>query len=143
VSIFCKSVKDAHEEVMHWKRNCFLLPSGRVGKDFALELARLFQSYADNSTLHSIALTACSVFQILLLQKPHARSKSKDHVTCLKRRLTLWHSGDIASIVGEGKCIQDHLATALSQRFNSTNIARKFDCLMSMGKSFSSSQANS
>ena len=57
-----------------------------------------------NSTLHSITLTACSVFQVLMLQKPHTRSKSKDHVTvtCLKHRLTLWYSGDIASIVGEG-----------------------------------------
>ena len=46
--IFCKSIKDAYEEVMHWKRNCFLLPSGRVGKDLVLELVtRLFQSYAD------------------------------------------------------------------------------------------------
>ena len=52
----------------NWKQS--FLPSGRVGKDFVLELARLFQSYADNSTLHSIALTACSVFQVLMLQKP-------------------------------------------------------------------------
>jgi len=28
--IFCKSIKDAYEEVMHWKRNYFLLPSGRT-----------------------------------------------------------------------------------------------------------------
>jgi len=58
---FCNLVKDAYEEVMQWKRNCFLLPSGRAGKDFILELG-LFQSYADNSTMHSITLTACSVF---------------------------------------------------------------------------------
>ena len=85
--------------------------------------------------MHSIILTACPVFQVLMLQKPHARSKFKDHVTCLKCQLYLWHSGDIASIVGEGNVhIQDHLATTLSPHLNSTNITRKFDCLMSMGK---------
>ena len=68
----------------------FLIPSGKSGKGFVLELARLYQAYADNSSLHSIALTACSVFQVLLLQKPHAKSKSKEHITCLEHCLALW-----------------------------------------------------
>ena len=60
----------------HWRRDSFLVPSGKVGKDFVIELARLCQAYADNTTLHSVSLTTCCVFQTLLLQKPHARSKS-------------------------------------------------------------------
>ena len=86
---FCKLIRDAFEVVVHWRRNSFLIPSGKAGRDFVLELARLYQAYADNSTLHSIALTACCVFQVLLLQKPHARSKSRDHTHCLERRLDL------------------------------------------------------
>ena len=39
------------------RRSSFLLPSGKAGKDFVLELARLYQAYADNTTLHSVALS--------------------------------------------------------------------------------------
>ena len=78
------------------------VPFGKAGIDYVLELARLYQAYADNSTLHFIALTACYVFQVLLLQKPHARTMSKDHVHCLEHCLDLWHHGDITALVKEG-----------------------------------------
>ena len=38
---FCKLLVDAFEVVVHWRHNSFLVPSGKVGKDFVLELARL------------------------------------------------------------------------------------------------------
>ena len=131
---FCDLMRDAYETVVHWRRNSFLVPSGRVGKNFVLELARLYQAYANNSTLHSVALTACCVFQVLLLQKPHSKSKSKEHVECLERRLVLWHQGDIAALVKEGKCIQDHLHCYIQSEPRPRNIARTFDQLMSLGK---------
>ena len=84
---FCKLIGDAFEVVVHWRHNRFLVTSGKAGKDFVLELAKLYRAYADNTTLHSVAFTACCVFQVLLLQKPPARSKSKDHVHCLEHRL--------------------------------------------------------
>ena len=86
---FCKLMRDAFETVVHWRRNSFLVSSGKAGKNFVLEIARLYQAYADGSALHSIALTACCVLQVLLLQKPHAKSKSKEHAECLERRLNL------------------------------------------------------
>ena len=112
------------------RHSSFLLPSGKAGKDFVLELARLYQVYADNTTLHSIALTACCVFQMLLLQKLHARSKSKDHVHCLESHLELWLSSDIDTLVKEGKCIQDHLQSTIHSGRWSNNVVRKFDQLM-------------
>ena len=85
-------IRDAFEAVVHWMHDSFLVPSGKTGKDFVLELARVYQAYADNFTLHihSVALSyhllcAC-VMQVLLLQKPHVRNKSKDHVHCLESR---------------------------------------------------------
>ena len=56
-----------------------LVPFGKAGKCFVLELARLYQAFVGDSALHSIALMACSVMQPLLLQKPCKRSKAKDH----------------------------------------------------------------
>ena len=40
-------------------------------------------AYADGSSLETIALKACTVAPILLLQKPSRTSKSKDHVNHL------------------------------------------------------------
>ena len=55
----CKLIRDAFDVVPHWRRNSFLVPSVKAGKDFVLEfqLVRLYQAYADNTTLHSVALS--------------------------------------------------------------------------------------
>ena len=74
-----------------------------------------------NTTLHSAAYC---VFQVLLLQKSHARSKSKDHEHC---HLELWHHGDIDTLVKEGTCIQDQLQSTTHSGPKSNNVARKFD----------------
>ena len=66
-----------YDVVVHWRRSIFLVPSGKAGKAFVRELARLYQAYADASALECIALKACSIIQCLLLQKPHAKSKTK------------------------------------------------------------------
>ena len=96
---FSRLVRKAYEVVVHWWRNIFLVPSGISGNHFDIELSKLYQAFGDNSSLHSIAFTACSVMQVLLLQKPHAKSKSKEHSICLEHRLVLWGCGDIASLL--------------------------------------------
>ncbi len=85
----------AYEQIILWKRNLFLVPSGKAGKDFVAEVARLYNAYADASPLECIALKSVSVMQALLLQKPYAKSKSKDHMLHLSRRLSLWKNGCI------------------------------------------------
>ena len=116
--------------MVHWRCNSFLVPSGKAGKDFVLELAKLYQAHADNTTLHSVVLTACCVFQVLLLQKPHARSKSKDHVHCLECHLELWHRCNINALEKKGRCIQDYLQSTIHSEPKSNNVARKFDKLI-------------
>ena len=130
---FCTSINSAYEEVVHWRRNIFQVPSGSSGKAFVSELARLFQAYADSSSLESIAMKAVTVMQTLLLQKPSRASKSKDHVTHLQRRLELWTNGDIQELLDEGKCIQKRLGHAQSTS-NDDATARTFHDLMLQGR---------
>ena len=92
-------MNQAYKEVIHWRRNLFQIPSGSSGKAFVTELARLYQAYADGSDLETIAIKACTVAPILLLQKPYRTSKSKDHVKHLQRRLDMWHNGEIESLI--------------------------------------------
>ena len=132
------AVTTAYNEVIHWRCNVFLVPSGTTGKAFVSELARLMQSYADGSSLESIAMEAGTIAQTLLLQKPNRKSKSKEHVTHLQRRLNLWHKGDIQSLLEEGRCIQKHLHT--SQRPSDDQVlARTFCRLMLQGKVYTKS----
>lgn len=109
---FCKIINECYEEIVHWKRNLFLIPSGGAGKSFVTELARLFQAYADGSAMEDIALKACMVMQVMLLQRPHKNSRSRDHVSALSRRLNMWLNGEIATLLQEGRCLQARISSA-------------------------------
>ena len=50
----CESLKDAYDEVVHWKKNCFKIPLGSAGKSFAAELSRLYTAFADSSALSQL-----------------------------------------------------------------------------------------
>ena len=64
-----------------------MIPSGNAGKKFVSQLASLSQAYADQSTLECTALKAAVVMQVVLLQKPAAKSKARDYAAHLGRRL--------------------------------------------------------
>ena len=130
-----RDINSAYEEVIHWKRNNFLIPFGSIGKEFVQELARLFQAFADGSSLESVVMKATSILPILLLQKPSKNSKYKDQVKHLKRRLDLWNAGDINALLDEGRCIQHYVCTKKHDRMQSgETVARKFDSLMKHGR---------
>ena len=133
-SSFCNLISSAYSEVVHWRRNVFMVPSGKTGKSFIRELATLYQAYSDASALECIALKACTVMQCLLLQKPHAKSKAKEHAIHLERRLQLWHVGNIDVLLHEGRCIQKRLVSSKTQMFDPEKTARIFSRLMLQGK---------
>ena len=106
---FAHTVHCAYNEIVHWKRNVFMVPSGKIGKAFIKELTSLFTAYAQGTALESIALEAAMTACALLLQKPHLASKSREHVAALERRLRAWSDGDIDGLLREGRTIQKHL----------------------------------
>ena len=115
---------------LKWYIGDVTVPSGQAGKNFATELSRLYHAFGSNST---VALKAATVFPILLLQKPSNRSKAKDHITCLERRLASWSNGDLEELVREGRVIQQRLPKLRPSMTNSS-LARNFSNLMFMGK---------
>ena len=79
------AIESAYVEAVHWRRNIFMIPSGKAGKDYVKEQARLFSAYSDGTPLEQVALKAAMVMPLLLLQKPHPTSKTKEHARCLER----------------------------------------------------------
>lgn len=71
-----------------------------------------------------------------MLQKPHARSKTKEHISCLQRRLSLWENGDISNLIREGRALQRLLASSQPPKQATTDngqIARRFFKMMMEG----------
>lgn len=106
---FCDAIRSAYSEAVHWRRNVFMVPSGKIGKQFVGELTSLFSAYAQHSAMEVIVFDAAMVACTLLLQKPQPASKSRDHVQALERRLKAWREGDIDGLMREGRTIQNHL----------------------------------
>ena len=126
-------INSAYEEIIHWIPNLFLVPFGSTGTSFVKEVARLFQAFADGSSLERISMKAITLVQILLLQKPGKRSKTKDHICHLKRRLDLWHNGDIRELLDEGRSIQARLISRKAKGKNDID-NHIFRSLMAQGK---------
>ena len=122
-----------YSEVVHWRHNLFKIPSGKHGKDFVHEMARLFNSYAEASSMEGVAIKAAMVFPALVLQKPFKTSRSKDHSKCLERRMKEWEAGHFLALFGEAKAIQARLSVnAVPQHSKPTS--RRFAELMMSGK---------
>ena len=94
---------------VRWKQNLFMVPSGKVGEAFVAELSRLYRLYGESTSLEPVALTAAMTIPALLLQKPHGKSRVKEHVRALDRRLELWKNGHLNNLLAEGKCIRQRL----------------------------------
>ena len=91
---FCNNVKEMYNEIVHFRRNLFNIPSGKAGKDFVQELSYWLKQFNSNADLNLIALKAFMILPTLILQKPSARSKSKEHTEAVERRLQLWRRGE-------------------------------------------------
>ncbi len=131
---FTNELDKTYELIVHWKRNIFRVPQGNGGKQFVAELARLYGAFAAASALETVALKAAIVMPQLLLQKPHQKSKTKEHITCLKRRLELWKDGDLTSLLNEASTTQYRLEKSFRQRKTTNNPARQFADLIFRGK---------
>ena len=130
---FVSSLSRAHEEIVSWRRNLFSLPSGKMGTRFVSEIARLLNAYSCGGPFASCSIKCVMTMPALVLQKPSARSKSKDHITCLERRLQWWKDGDLYSLLREGRAIQGQLPAAHKLDHDETSARKGFVRLMLQG----------
>ena len=98
---FEKNLSQVYETVVFWRKNLFLLPSGKAGRKFIGKVSRLMSEWLHDSPLKDVTFKAIMVMPSLLLQKPSQKSKSKDHLTALEQRLELWESEEVMELLKE------------------------------------------
>ena len=124
-----------YKEVVCWKRNLFRVPFGSAGKRFVSEMARLFFDYANFLSIEIISLKAALVLPSLLLQRPHPKSKDKENISCLERRLNEWSDGHLSILFDECKQIQSRLRPSRPYESDTSNrCAIAFANLVFQGK---------
>ena len=127
-----KDLVHIYEKVVFWRRNLFMMPNGSSGKAYIRETTRLLNSWSENSPLKDCAMRAIHVMPALLLQKPSKRSKSKEHVEALERRLESWKKGDLLKLFEEAEAIQSRLPIDNGKR-DMAATSRRFKELMQKG----------
>ena len=129
---FTERAELIYEKAVYWKKNLFLLRTGKSGKLYIDENVKLLNSWVEGTTLHNIAFKAIMIMPKLLLQKPSKNSKAKDHLTALERTMQRWLKGDLMQLSHEGETIQKNLTQQLTKG-DIGNFPKKFAALMRKG----------
>jgi hypothetical protein len=87
--VIISQIKEVYSEIITRQKNLFLLPRGKVGKDFMSELTQIINHFVEKSMWQNIALPAAHIFIPLMLQRPSINSKSNVNSKYLKKRLVL------------------------------------------------------
>ena len=99
-------INTVYAEIITGDKNLMRLPRGKAGKDFILELTRLFTMFTPDSVWEKVSLSLVQIFIPLILQKPSARSKARENNKYLISRLQKWDIGNIEGLLNECKVIQ-------------------------------------
>ena len=100
---------DADNKIATWRKNVFLVPYGKVGRDFIDQVTLHIYDWNSVSDNQHISLKAAFVLLAVGLQKPSPKSKAKDHQDVLSKRLILWRQGEINKLLREGRIIQGRI----------------------------------
>ena len=101
ITVSVSVISDAYNEITSWRKNTFLVPYGKTGRDFIDQLTKHINDWNNGTTMQHIALKAAIVLLALALQKPSQKSKAKEHQQCLEKRLEQWKNGEIECLVRE------------------------------------------
>lgn len=102
-------ITDAYNEIVTWRKNVFLVPYGKIGREFIDQVTLHINEWNSSSDNQHISLKAAFVLLAVALQKPSPKSKTKDHQEVLSKRLTLWKEGEISKLVREGRILQGRI----------------------------------
>ena len=108
-------IKSMFSEILNWKKNVFAIPCRKAGEDLIKELTRLIYLFVRSTEWERLALSLVHVFLPVMLQKPNAKSKPRDHTRYLKSRLQRWMNGELESLLKEAREIQKRMIKSVKK----------------------------
>ena len=79
------AIDNAYNEISKWPKNTFLVPYGKVGREFIDKMTEHINDWNNGSKMQPIAVKAATAFLAVSLHKPSQTSKAKDHQECLAK----------------------------------------------------------
>ena len=73
--VYETQINNAYNEIIKWRKNIFMLPSGKAGKAFIRELSYWLDQFNRDTKLKPVSITTFMVLPSLLLQKPSRHKK--------------------------------------------------------------------
>ena len=132
ITVNVSTIEDAYDEIVKWRKNTFLVPYGKIGREFIDKFTEHINDWNNGSPSQHVALKAAIVLLAVGLQKPSQKSKAKEHQERLGKRLDQWNRGEIGSLLREGRAIQRRLIN--SHRQSKPESARVFANLVMSGQ---------
>lgn len=127
--------KSIYEELVHWRKDLFKLPSGAAGKRYLQMKTQLIESWCEGKQpVCEVALKIVMVMPGILLQKPCKKTTAKQHTEYLNKRLNLWESGDFDTLLREARGIQERMKKNKHKFQDPDHINRIFTRHMLQGK---------
>ena len=124
IAVNVSTIEDAYDEIVKWRKNTFLVPYGKIGREFIDKFTEHINDWNNGSQSQHVALKAAIILLAVGLQKPSQKSKANEHQECLGKRLDQWNRGEIGSLLREGRAIQRRLIS--SPRQSKPDSARVF-----------------
>ena len=97
-------------------------------------MAALLNDYNRDTRLAPVALKIFFILPKLFFQKTHRKSKTKENIQAVKRRVDLWINNKLEELVEEARTIQKRLPRQNQNRTGNVDKARKFANKMTQGK---------
>ena len=95
ISSILAIIEETHKTISTWKRNFFNLPKNSAAKDVLMEASRILKVFNSRTVWEPIAIHMFVIFFPLMLLKPAAKSKTREHTKYLQKRLALWKEGKL------------------------------------------------
>jgi len=96
------------------------IPRGKVGKTLIAEVTRLIRLFNSSKRWEPVAIHMLQVFLPLLLRKPSLKSKNREHVKYLNKRMEWWKHGNLEELISECEAIQKRLEISVKTKNNQT-----------------------
>ena len=103
---FTTAIDQEYEEMVTWRKNIFLVPTGKAGKTFIKLISEWLNNFNIANSFQGIAIKVVMILPNLPLQKPSSTRKSKEHSKVLEDRPNMWNNGDLNGLLRDCRATQ-------------------------------------